>query len=263
MPSNSLTNFRRTLAEAEKIKSGDLPKGLSIQVKDGQDPELLIYDEIGPGWLGMIDGDSVVRALKQLPANHKRVIVRINSPGGGVFEGFSIYNALARHPAEIVVEIDALAASIASLIAMGGDRIRMAANSMQMVHRAWTIAVGNGAELAQTVDLLNKIDENLVATYAARTGLDEKEVAVMLDAETWMTADEAVAKGFADEIGQELQVKASIPADRFKNVPERFKDALTPAVRQRLDLEPELPAAPTVAAAVRQRLAVARRRLGV
>lgn len=264
----TLHNHRKALDAIRQRHAAELPKGLRIN-DAGADPELYIYDDLGPSWAGMIDVDSVVRALKQLPANHKRVIVRINSPGGDVFEGFAIYNALARHPADIVVEVDGLAASAASIVAMAGDTIRMAANSMMMVHRAWTIAIGNGADLAKTVEVLNKVDENLAETYAARTGLDVEEIAVMLDEETWLQADEAVAKGFADEVGQELQVAASVPAGRFKNTPSRFLEALNPASpgkpadRTPPADPPAPPAPPSAGHAVRERLALARRRLGV
>ncbi len=260
----TLAHHRQALDAARPAAA--LPPGLTISAAAGQDPELYIYDDIGPSWAGMIDGDSVVRALKQLPAGHKRVIVRINSPGGDVFEAFSIYNALVRHPAEIVVEIDALAASAASIIAMAGDKIRIAQNAMVMVHNAWTIAVGDIHDLTQTVELLAKVGENIVATYAARTGLAAEAVQALLDAETWLTADEAIAQKFADEVGQALQVSASIPEGRFRNVPERMKAAIQPAERQ---TRPEGAAPPTVAAGaagvetLRQRIAVTRRRLGV
>lgn len=161
-------------------------------------PELLIYDEIGPSWAGMVSAESVTQALKSI-GNVSTIVVRINSPGGDVFEGFAIYNVLRRTGAKIVVEVDGLAASAASLIAMAGDKIRMAQNSMMMIHNSWIIATGNRAELAKTIGILEKVDANLRQTYAARTGLSESAVGKMLDAETWLTADEALEKGFADE----------------------------------------------------------------
>lgn len=240
---------RRTVA---KLKEG-LPPGLSIKAASGVDPEIYIYESIGPAWAGMVDGDSVVKALKQLPANHRRVVVRLNSPGGDVFEGFAIYNALLRHPAEIVIEIDALAASAASVVSMAGDRIRIAANAMTMVHNAWTIAWGNAAELGQVVELLGKIDASIVATYAARTGQTPEDVAAWMAAETWMDAAQTVERGFADEIGQELNVAAAVPADRFQNTPARFKQQASPAPV----------AAGPAHAVLLERIALARRRLGL
>lgn len=245
------------------VEGSDLPEGLTVKAAGGgHDPEIYIYDDIGPGWLGMIDGDSVVRALSQLPANHKRVVVRINSPGGDVFEGFSIYNALARHPAEVIVEVDALAASAASVIAMAADEIRMAANAMMMIHRSWTIALGNALDLGHVAEVLGQIDGIMVDTYTARTGQSKDDVQAWVDAETWMTAAVAVERGFADAVGQDLQVSASIPEGRFKNVPERFKDALKPEPRARRQPAEETPPA-SVAAGVRERIALTRRRLGV
>lgn len=185
-------------------------------------PQILIYDDIGPEWLGLVSAKGVTEALEELKAS-REINVRINSPGGDVFEGFGIYNALVRHPAKIIVDIDALAASAASLIAMSGDRIRIAANAMIMVHQAWTIAAGNAAELLKVVEILEKIGENLVDTYVARTGQDAKTVQKMLDDETWLQAAEAVEQGFADEIGTELQVAALVAQGRYRNTPERFR----------------------------------------
>jgi ATP-dependent protease ClpP protease subunit len=238
------------------------PRGLTVKAAAAEDPEILIYDEIGPGWLGLIDGDSVVRALKSLPVGHQRVVVRINSVGGSVFEAFAIYNALVRHPTPIAVEIDAIAASAASVVAMAGDRIRIAQNAMMMIHQAWTIAWGNKEELAQTVVLLEKIDESIVATYAARADQPADDVRAWLEAETWFTADEAVEKGFADEIGQELQVKASVPAGRFKNVPQKLRES---GERRAESGEPEsgVEGQGAGVSVLREQIALARRRLGV
>jgi ATP-dependent protease ClpP protease subunit len=238
-----------------------LPAGLRIEAAAGKDPEILIYSDIGPAWAGMIDADSVVRALQSLPAGHRRVVVRINSPGGDVFEAFGIYNALARHLAEVIVEIDALAASAASIVAMAGDKIRIAANAMVMIHNAWTIAAGDEHELAKVVEVLHKVGLTLADTYAARTGQSLDDVIAMLDAETWMTAEEAVEKGFADELGQELQVAASVPEGRFKNTPERLKGMRGPNLAAERGARSEVIDPP--ASHLRERIALVRRRLGV
>jgi len=163
-----------------------------------EEAELSIYGEIGPSFFGMIDDLAVLSALGELKAA-KKINVRINSPGGDAFMGVSIMNALRRHPAKIVAHIDALAASAASIVAMGADKIVMHEGSMMMVHRAWTIAIGNSSEMAKVADTLAKVDSNIVDIYAHRSGLDAAKVKQLVDDETWMKAQEAVDLGFADE----------------------------------------------------------------
>ncbi len=206
----------------------------------GAAPELYIYDDIGPDWAGMVSGETVARALAQI-GNVPTIKVRLNSPGGDVFEGFAIYNALVRHSSKIEIEIDSLAASAASLIAMAGDTVRIAENAMMMVHNAWTIVAGNKNDLAKTVLLLDKIDGNLASTYTARTGLASEEIVGLLDAETWFTAAEAVEKGFADEINQPLAISNKVRAGRYLHTPAHLLEGtaeLEPAA------EPAAPVAP-------------------
>ncbi len=148
--------------------------------------------------------------LNRHPGN---VTVRINSPGGDVFAGVSIYNALVEHDGEVTIKVDGLAASIASLIAMAGDKIIMLPGSMMMVHQPWTIAMGNSDEIAQVVQMLEKTCQSMVPIYSARTGHPEERIIELLKAETWMTAEESVELGFAT---QAIAAKASI-SDSIKN----------------------------------------------
>lgn len=235
-------------------------KGLKVTA-DGDMPTLYFYDDIGPEWLGMVSAEVVTAELDKL-RDARQINVRINSPGGDVFEGFAIYNALVRHKAEIIVDVDALAASAASVIAMAGDKIRMAENSMLMIHQAWTIMAGNKQELVRTAELLGKIDQSIVDTYAARTGLDQKDLTDMLNAETWMRASEAIEKGFADEVSQPLQVSARVAKGRYKNTPAQFltDDAVPPPKRQELPEDATEPL--RVAASIRLRNQNMRLRLG-
>lgn len=125
--------------------------------------------------------------------------VRINSPGGDVSAGVAMYNMLNEHEGEVTVKVDGIAASIASLIAMAGDKIVMLPGAMMMVHKPWTIAAGNSDDMTQVVEMLEKTGESMIPIYAARTGLSEERVEELLKAETWMTASDAVELGFADE----------------------------------------------------------------
>jgi ATP-dependent Clp protease, protease subunit len=153
----------------------------------------------------------------------------INSPGGNVFEGVAIHNMLKRHKAKINVYVDALAASIASVIAMAGDTIHMPKNSMLMIHNPWTLAIGNATELRKIADDLDRIGQSVKQTYLQKAGdkLSDEELQEMLDAETWLSADEAYEYGLCDVVLEASQVAASISDEwfsRYKNVPKELKN---------------------------------------
>ena len=156
----------------------------------------------------------------------KNLDIHINSGGGDVFAGFTIYNMISRHKAHKTVYIDGLAASIASLIAMAGDEIIMPANSMMMIHNAWAAIAGNANDLREMADELEKVDGLLRDTYVSKTGLDAEIIADMMANETWFTANEAVEKGFATEIEEAVKMAASLDDkyfDRYKHVPDSLK----------------------------------------
>lgn len=144
---------------------------------------------------------------EQLGEHPGAVTVRINSPGGDVSAGVAIYNMLNEHDGEVTVKVDGIAASIASLIAMAGDKIIMLPGSMMMVHLPWTFAAGNADDMEQVIEMLKKTGESMVPIYAARTGLSEERVNELLKSETWMTAQDAVELGFADEA---IEAKTSL-----------------------------------------------------
>lgn len=188
------------------------------------DAEILIYDTIGQDFWG--DGVSAKGLDKELKAlgSPKRITVRINSGGGDVFDGVAIYNTLAKHPARKVVEVDGLAASAASVIAMAGDEIRMGDGAFLMIHNAWGFAIGNSAEMRRTAELLDSVSGQLANIYAKRTGRQAKDVARMMDAETWMDPDTAIAEGFADaRSDQVVKMAASVDISRFRNVPQALR----------------------------------------
>ncbi|WP_066148362.1 head maturation protease, ClpP-related [Anoxybacillus sp. P3H1B] len=153
----------------------------------------------------------------------------INSPGGNVFEGVAIHNMLKRHKAKINVHVDALAASIASVIAMAGDTIHMPKNAMLMIHNPWTWAAGNATELRKIADDLDRIGQSVKQTYLQKAGdkLDSEKLQEMLDAETWLSADEAYQYGLCDVVLEASQAAASIDDEwfsRYKNVPNQLKN---------------------------------------
>lgn len=190
--------------------------GYSMKIVNAvQEAEIWLYEEIGEGFFSGVSAKRFGEDLKAL-GKVEHITLRLNSPGGDVFDGLAMYNLLNQHPARVTVQIDGLAASIASLIAMAGDEIRMAANSFMMVHKAWGVSIGNAEDMQAMADTLGKVDGSLVDTYHRRTGLEQAEIENLLAAETWFTAAEAVDKGFADQITEELQLAAHFDLNKFK-----------------------------------------------
>lgn len=180
--------------------------------------DVTLYGEIG-GW-GVQASDFIaqINALRVASLN-----VRINSQGGSVFDGFAIYNALNAHAAKKVVIVDGLAASIASVIAMAGDEIRMCENALMMIHRATCCAIGNADDLRITAGLLEKLEANIAKTYAARTGMTEAEASALMAADTWLNAAECKAKGLCTTIEpaktSAKDAIASLDLSGLRNVP--------------------------------------------
>ncbi|MCC4477389.1 Clp protease ClpP [Limosilactobacillus reuteri] len=206
-----------------------LPKYLTIkQESKNMTPEMYIDGEIVTDEYEDTDTSAAGfrNALKSL-GDVKNINLHINSPGGSVFEGIAIYNMLKQNSAHINVYIDGLAASIASVIAMSGDAIFMPSNSMMMVHNPWVMAIGNANELRKQADALDQITKSSVQTYLAKAGdkLDEKTLTQLMDDETWLTAQEAVDYGLADEVMEPNKAVASINkqfVSRYRHVPEQL-----------------------------------------
>jgi ATP-dependent protease ClpP protease subunit len=185
-----------------------------------------LYGIIGADWFGDgITSKMVSDSLKAM-GNVSTIDVSINSPGGDVFEGRGIYNLLKQHSARVEVRVIAEAASAASLIAMAGDEITMSEGALMMIHRASGLAYGNVDDIKGLLKLLETVDETMVTTYAARSGNTEAKVRGWLEAETWMTADEAVLRGFADKSEEPAKV-AALSIDRklfgYKQVPAALR----------------------------------------
>jgi ATP-dependent Clp protease protease subunit len=205
--------------------------------------DLAIYGSIGASYY---DDDAVsaaqfIKDLKALPENVKTIRVRVNSPGGSVFDGIAIANALReqqRNGRAVETTVEGLAASAASVVIMAGSRITVADNALVMVHHPYTIEIGNAATMRKMADTLDQIAEQIIATYRWHSELSADEIRQLMDEETWMDADTAIAKGFATDKVEGLQVAASIDprAVATFTVPEQFK--------ARVDALLEKPAAP-------------------
>jgi ATP-dependent Clp protease protease subunit len=193
--------------------------------------EIWLYDQVGADpWYGGISAKSFADELNKL-GQVDVVNLRINSPGGSVFDGIAIYNTLKRHPARIEVDVDGLAASIASVIAMAGDEIRMAANATMMVHDPYGMSAGSAQDMRKTADLLDQVKGQIVETYANRTGKVASTIEEMMASETWMTATEARQHGFSDVTTEEQRIAAAYNFDfsMFKRPPKKLTGGSTPA----------------------------------
>lgn len=201
---NNLRDPQRTALEQLFNKQPEVLKAIetakvdwyAIRNEADSVTEIFIYEEIG--YWG-ITSDDFVKDLSNI--NAKTINLRINSPGGSVFDAIAIYNALVQHPATVNVYVDALAASAASVIAMAGDTVTMMVGSQLMIHDAIGIAIGNPAMLQDYTDWLNGQSDNIASIYAMRSdSLDTAGWREKMIAETWLFADEAVQLGLADEI---------------------------------------------------------------
>ena len=169
----------------------------------GKTAEILIYDVIGEDpFFGGVGAKDFVDALTAF-GDMETINVRINSPGGDVFEGVAIYNALMRNSAQVDVYVDGLAASAASMIAMAGDKIYMAPTAMMMIHGARAMAYGPSGTMRELADVLDKVNGQMAIAYA-RSGQSEDEIAGIMSKDTYLTAQEAVDAGFADEITSDI-----------------------------------------------------------
>lgn len=207
--------------------------GTSFDVRAAADAmEIDLYDEVGFWGVNAKDFRSRLKDAGD-------VVLRINSPGGDVFDGLAIFNDLVAHKGRVRVEITGLAASIASVIAMAGDEIAIADNGFMMIHNAWTIGVGNRHDLAEVAGVLAKIDDALARTYASRTGAGIRSIKQMMDDETWLSAKEARDMGFATASLAPAQAKARFDLSVFSAVPSTLEwpaDAADDAPTKR-DLE--------------------------
>jgi ATP-dependent protease ClpP protease subunit len=173
-----------------------------------------LYDEVGAFGAG---SKEFLADLGKLDGQH--IHLRINSPGGSVVEGTAIYNALRRHQGGLTVHIDALAASMASVIAMAGAPVYIADNALLMIHNPWTVSMGDSDQLRREADLLDKLKDSLRNAYVRKTGMEADRIAEMMDAETWLDAVEAVALGFADAIEEGVAAAATATPAQLR---ERF-----------------------------------------
>lgn len=193
--------------------------GFSIKAKGNSEAEILIYEDVGEGWFGGVTAKQFAEDLKAL-GKVDTINLRINSAGGDVFDGLSIYRRLVDHPAKVITHIDGLAASIASVIAMAGNEIRISESGFLMIHNAWGVAIGTSDEMMTMAGLLETTTSAIADVYTARTKNKRDAVKGWMDQETWFTGADAVKEGFADSVVANLRVSA-----RLNNEKHKFKHA--------------------------------------
>jgi ATP-dependent protease ClpP protease subunit len=180
----------------QAVKSSAYVRGkvrAEAEVKIG---ELEIFGEIDELW--GIGPQAVADALKDM-GEVSEIRLKINSPGGWVFDGLAIYNLFKQHPASVVATVFGQAASAASVIAMAADRIIMAEGAMMMIHRSWGMAIGNVEDMVEMSIILSKIDKEMAGIYSRRTGNSKSKVLSWMEKETYFNGAEAVENGFAEE----------------------------------------------------------------
>lgn len=201
-----------------------------------QDDDFIIdvFDFIGKDFFGEgVTAKSIAGALADSRGS-SRIIVRINSPGGSVFEGVTIYNLLRESESKVHVEIHGLAASMATVVALAGEEVSIAEGAMFMIHNPWGFSMGESEDMRKTADMLDKIKSNMLDIYARHSNLSRDKLAKMMDDETWMTPLEAVRHGFASSIiADDEKIAALAPKDRtfatlsrYANVPSTLLEGL-------------------------------------
>jgi ATP-dependent Clp protease protease subunit len=199
--------------------------------------EVLIYDEIGAYG---VTAKGFLAELGALP-NDAALDLRLNSPGGSVFDAVAIFNALKRHAGEITVWIDGIAASAASYIAMAGDTVVMPQNAFLMIHDPSGLVMGTAEDMRSTAEALDKVKGSLIMGYAAKSGKPDAEIAALMAAETWFDAQDALALGLIDRIAEPVKLAASFDIARFRNAPAELTTAVSDASEEAVEAAPDDP----------------------
>lgn len=214
-----------------RIQSDLLPKALeswnpAIKAAAEDETTITMYDPIGEDWWtgNGVTAKRVSAALRNI--GDRDVTVKINSPGGDVFEGLAIYNLLREHKGKVTVQVIGLAASAASFIAMAADEVQIARSAFLMIHNAWTVAGGDRNDMREVADFLEQIDSTLADIYATKTGADKAELSQMMDVETWLGGSAAIEEGFADSLLESDQTKEDPKASAPQLVAARRLDTI-------------------------------------
>lgn len=187
---------------------------------EGDVAEIRIFDVIG--W-PFIEAGDFLEELDGITA--KEIRLRINSPGGDVFDGTAIFNAIKSHPATFNAEIEGIAASMGSIIALAADTVAIADNAWFMIHNPWTFMIGDYNDLRKEADLLERMSGVMAKTYADKSGKSEKDIKSLMDDETWFSGKEAVEEGFADSVIGDGGESAKFNTSLFGKTPDDIQRA--------------------------------------
>jgi ATP-dependent Clp protease protease subunit len=216
--------------------------------QSGDSADLYLYIEIA-SWGGGYSAHSAKSFKDELDSlgEISTLNVYINSPGGDVFEGNAIYNMLKRHKAHVNVHVDALAASIASVIAMAGDTIYMPGNTMMMIHNAWSYTAGDSNDLRELADTLDKVNKSLKQAYLEKAGdkLDEDTLTKLMDSTTWLTAKECYDYGLCDVVQPDIKVSACLnreDLEKYKNAPKALLEQFSNKAKDQVVKDEEIEA---------------------
>jgi ATP-dependent protease ClpP protease subunit len=190
--------------------------GNPLKVENAADSSTIyLYDVIDPYFgIGAADFNKELSGLKG-----KQVHLRINSPGGDVFDARAMATAIAQH-GNVIAYIDGLAASAATYVALAANQVNMADGSFFMIHNAWTLGYGNKSDFAELINLLDKIDQTIINDYVKKTGKTVDEVTSWMSAETWFTAQEALDNGFVDTVTESKKVENKWNLSAYANAPK-------------------------------------------
>ena len=198
---------------------------------------ILLFNEIGEWGTTPADFKSELDS-----ANGEDVIIRINSPGGNVFDGLTIHNMLKNYSGKTTSIIDGIAASITSVIALGSDEVIMNSGAFFMIHNPHVVIGGEADDLREQADLMDKIKAQMVDIYKNATGLEEEEIISMMDETTYLSSEESIEKGFATSLGEGLKIAANLNVSKeynilFNNIPKELtmkkkKDVQTEVVEK-------------------------------
>lgn len=189
--------------------------------------EIYIYSDIGYDWWEDKSSAQIfAEELKEL-GEVNSIDLHINSNGGDVFDGQAIHSLIKNHKAYVTVYVDGLAASIATVIAMAGDKVVMPKNAMMMIHNAWTGIYGNANDLRKMADDLDHINDTIVNTYLAKgkDKADESKLRELMDKESWLNAEECFELGLCDEVAEPVKMAACLTkeqANKFRNTPKEL-----------------------------------------
>lgn len=192
--------------------------------------DIYVYGDIGDSWGECVTARAFVRQLDEAAGDD--VTVHINSAGGDVFDAAAMAESIRAYKGRTTASIEGLAASAASYFALTADEVVMNKSALLMVHNPHAFACGEADELRGKADLLDKVKGTIVSQYVRKTGMDEGEVSALMDAETWMSADEALDRGFVDALSDAEPVAACVSdgsLKSFSHVPDSLKGALAAA----------------------------------